>query len=331
MLRIVQQVPVERVLVAPFAPLPELAAHEQQLLARVRRHVGTEQPVVGALLPLVARHPVEQRALAVHHLVVGDRQRELLRPGVHERESNEAVVVAAVHRVERRVAQRVVHPAHVPLEVEAEAAEVHGLRDAREGGGLLGEDERTRVVAADGGVELAHELDGVEVLPSAVAVRHPLAGLAAVVEVEHRGHRVHAQPVHVVLVEPVQRVRHQEVADLVAAVVEDLRAPVGVLAEARVGVLVQRSAVELREAVLVAREVRRHPVHDHAEAGLVAAVHEVHEVLGRAEARRGREVAHHLVTPGAVERVLGHAHQLDVRVPLLEHVRDQLVGESRAS
>jgi hypothetical protein len=41
----------------------------------------------------------------------------------------------------------------------------------------------------------------------------------------------------------------------------------------------------------------------------------------------GSEVAHHLVAPGAVERVLGHAHQLDVRVALLEHVRDQLVGE----
>jgi hypothetical protein len=86
-----------------------------------------------------------------------------------------------------------------------------------------------------------------------------------------------------------------------------------------------------REAVVVAREVRGHPVDDHAEAGLVAAIDEVHEILRRAEARARRVVAHHLVAPGAVERVLGHAHQLDVRVAHVEHVRDQLVGESRAS
>ncbi len=37
------------------------------------------------------------------------------------------------------------------------------------------------------------------------------------------------------------------------------------------------------------------------------------EVVGRAEARRRREVAGHLVAPGAGERVLHDRHQLDVR------------------
>ncbi len=60
-----------------------------------------------------------------------------------------------------------------------------------------------------------------EVLPSAEFVGHPLAVFAAVVEVEHRGHGVDADPVDVVLVEPEQGVGDQEVADLVAAVVED--------------------------------------------------------------------------------------------------------------
>ena len=87
-----------------------------------------------------------------------------------------------------------------------------------------------------------------------------------------------------------------------------------VLALARVGVLVERGAVEERQAVRVLGEMRRHPVHDHADARLVAAVHEVLEIVRRAEARRGREVADHLVAPGAGERMLHDGQQLDVRV-----------------
>ena len=59
-------------------PLAEVAAHEQQLLAGMRPHVAVEQPQVGELLPQVAGHLVEQRALAVHDFVVRQRQDEVL-------------------------------------------------------------------------------------------------------------------------------------------------------------------------------------------------------------------------------------------------------------
>ena len=111
-----------------------------------------------------------------------------------------------------------------------------------------------------------------------------------------------------------------------AAVVEDLRAPLDVLAQARIGVLEQVRAVELREAVRILREVRRHPVHEHADAGLVQPVDEALEVVRRAVARGRREVPEHLVAPRAVERMLGDADQLDVRIAEVVHVRDQLIG-----
>jgi hypothetical protein len=63
-----------------------------------------------------------------------------------------------------------------------------------------------------------------------------------------------------VAVEPEQGVAQQEVPDLGAAVVEDLGAPVAVLAQPRVGMLVQVRAVEIAQAVLVAGEVGGHPV-----------------------------------------------------------------------
>src|SRR5205814_9616268 len=99
--------------------------------------------------------------------------------------------------------------------------------------------------------------------------------------------------------EPEQRVRQQEVADFIAAVVEDQRAPVLMLALPRIGVLVERRAVESREAVLILRKMSRHPVEDHAETGLVTRVDEKLEVLGRAVAARRRKKAQHLVAPRA--------------------------------
>ena len=47
------------------------------LLARLRVHVAEQQPQIGELLPLVARHFADQRAFAVHHFVVRQRQDEI--------------------------------------------------------------------------------------------------------------------------------------------------------------------------------------------------------------------------------------------------------------
>ncbi len=219
------------------------------------------------------------------------------------------------------------HPAHVPLEPEAQAAEVRGAGDAGPGGGLLGDRHAARDPPVAGGVHLLEELHRLEVLPAAVDVRRPLAVLARVVEVEHRGDRVDAQAVDVELLQPVERVRDEEVAHLLAAEVEDVGAPVRVLAAGGVRVLVQRRAVEAGERELVLGEVRRHPVDDHADAGLVQPVDEVPEAVRVAEARCGREVRRHLVAPGAAERVLHHGQELDVGEPQVGQVGDQLVGE----
>ena len=98
-------------------------------------------------------------------------------------------------------------------------------------------------------------------------------------------------------------------------------------AAARVGVLVERRPVELRERELVAREVRRHPVEDHADPGLVQRVDEGAEVVRLAERRHGRVEAGHLVAPGARERVVHHRQELDVREAELVGVGDELLRE----
>ncbi len=156
------------------------------------------------------------------------------------------------------------------------------------------------------------EFDGVDVLAAAVTVRNPAAGRAAVVEIDHRGDRIDAQPVDAVALHPEQRVGHEEVRHLDAAVVVDQRAPVEVAALHRVGVLVKRGAVEPPEPVRIVGEMPGHPVEQYAEALAVAGVDQHREIFRRAEAACWREQPGRLVAPRAVERMLGHRHQLDM-------------------
>ena len=142
------------------------------------------------------------------------------------------------------------------------------------------------------GVEVPQEVDGFEVLAPAMDVRDPLAGVAAVVAVEHRGDGIDAQPIDMEMLQPMQRAGDQEALHLAAAEIVDVGVPVLVEALARIEMLVEGGAVEAGEAVRVGREMRRHPVEDDADAGAMQRIDEAREVLRRAvaarSARRGR-------------------------------------------
>jgi uncharacterized protein (DUF885 family) len=70
----------------PFAALPELAAHEQQLFARMAPHVGVQQAQASQLLPFISGLLFQQGAFAVNDLVVRQRQHEILGEGVQQAE-----------------------------------------------------------------------------------------------------------------------------------------------------------------------------------------------------------------------------------------------------
>ena len=161
--------------------------------------------------------------------------------------------------------------------------------------------------------------------PWTLGVHWPL--LAGVVAVEHRRDRVDAQAVEVQLVEPVEGVGDEEVAHLVRPWSNTSVPQSGCSAVLRVGVLVERRAVEAGEGAVVAGEVGGHPVDEHADAALVEVVDEPAEVVGVAEARGGREEAGDLVAPRRLVGVLGHRHQLDVG----EAEVGDVVGERGAS
>ena len=175
-----------------------------------------------------------------------------------------------------------------------------GLRDARPRRRLLGDREAARLLGAHRLVELRAGSRSPRGSRGRRSGWQPLARLAAVVEVEHRRDGVDAQAVDVELVEPVERVGDEEVAHLRAAVVEDQRAPVGVLAEPRVVVLVQRGAVEAAQREVVLRESAPAPSRGSRRCPRWwQRVDEEAEVVRRAVARRRREVADDLIAPRA--------------------------------
>src|SRR5437763_7350119 len=97
--------PIERLIVVPFVPLAEFAAHEEQFLPRMPIHPGIEHAEIGELLPLVPRHFIEQRSLPIDDLVVAKHENEILLESVEERKSDVALMKAPMDGIELYVAE----------------------------------------------------------------------------------------------------------------------------------------------------------------------------------------------------------------------------------
>ena len=167
------------------------------------------------------------------------------------------------------------------------------------------------------------KIDRFEIFSAAKLVRHPLAFLARVIEVEHRSHGIDAQAVEVIALEPRERISDQETADFIAAVVKNQRAPIHVGTLAGIRVFVEMRAVKFREGKTVAGKMGGHPVENHPKPAAVQVVDKPREILGRPKAVGGRVKARDLITPRAIERMFRQRHHLNMREA---HV-DGVVGE----
>ena len=263
----------------------------------------------------------------MHHLVVRERQHEVLGKGIEQAEGQLVVMMLAVDRLALQILQRVVHEAHVPLEAEAETARVRRLRDAGKGGRFLGDGHDAGVLAIGFVVHALQEGDGLEVFAAAMAIGNPLAVLARVVEIEHRGHRIDAQAVEMIALEPEQRIVDEKARHFLAAKIVDRRVPVRMKALARIFVLIECRAVEAGQPVLIGREMRRNPVEDDADAGAMGRIDEAGKAGRIAEARGRRIEAGWLVAPGRIEGMLGDRQQLDVGEAHVGDIRDEIGGQ----
>ena len=149
---IFQESPLQARLLVPLIHLAEILSHKQKFLSRMPHHKAVSSPEVRELLLLgVPRHLSCQGTFSVDHLVVGKYQDELLAVGIEHAEGQLPVVVMAEIWIALHVIQEIVHPAHVPLEVESKSAIVLITGDLRPGRGLFSDQERTfRVPRVDG-------------------------------------------------------------------------------------------------------------------------------------------------------------------------------------
>src|SRR5260370_16887032 len=122
---VLEKMPIERMVMPPLALLTELAAHEQELLARMTEHEPVIGAQIGKALPLIARHAAENRTLTVHDFVVGQRQDEVFEEGVMQTENDLAVMILAVDRILADVFKHLLHPSHIPLLTTSETTPLH--------------------------------------------------------------------------------------------------------------------------------------------------------------------------------------------------------------
>src|SRR5947207_13764403 len=104
-------------------------------------------------------------------------------------------------------------------------------------------------------VQLLQKRDRFQAFTAAKRIRNPLAFLAAVIEIKHGGDGIDAQAVQVEFAQPVERIGKQEIANFVTAIIENVSAPVGVLAFAWIFVFVERRAVESSQGESILRKM----------------------------------------------------------------------------
>src|SRR2546421_2261093 len=97
-------------------------------------HITVERAQVCEFLPLVAGHLVHERALHVYDLIMREGKDKVLAPRVQQTKRQSVVHTAAKQGISLKVFQRVMHPAHVPLEVETQSARINRMTDRRPGG-----------------------------------------------------------------------------------------------------------------------------------------------------------------------------------------------------
>jgi len=133
-------------------------------------------------------HLADQRALAVDHFVMGNRQYKVLGELVPDAEGELVVLVFAEYGFGLEVGQGVMHPSHVPFHAEPEAAQVCWTRHHRPCGRLFGDRLSVRMIPVHTArFKFFRKTHGVEISwpPKRFGIHSPR--FAAVIEIQHRG------------------------------------------------------------------------------------------------------------------------------------------------
>jgi len=79
--------------------------------------------------------------------------------------------------------------------------------------------------------------------------------------------------------EPEEGAADEKGPHFVSAMVKNIALPFRMISSFGVGMFIEISAIEIDEAILIIRKVRRHPIEDHADPILMQLIDEDHEIL----------------------------------------------------
>ena len=120
--RIIQNLPRKLFIFIPLRNLSKFLAHKQQLLTRMSIHkaVGCPQ-IVGLGLIIISRHLAQHGCLSVNHLIMGEYQNEILAVRIQHTKGQLSVMMVAEIRITLHITGKIIHPAHVPFIIKAQA------------------------------------------------------------------------------------------------------------------------------------------------------------------------------------------------------------------
>ena len=183
--RVRAQLPRQLAGVVPLRSSAQLTAHEEQLLAGQRKHKRQQRAQVCQLHVGFSRQALQQRTLLVHHFIVRKRQQVVFLECKRKRKSQRMLRCSA--RAQRRapVAQRIGHPAHVPLVVKAQAAARCRRADTLPRARLFCKSKHPRKLCMHGSIQLPQKFNRLQMFAAAMHIRPPCAGFPPVVQIQH--------------------------------------------------------------------------------------------------------------------------------------------------
>ena len=129
------------------------------------------------------------------------------------------------------------------------------------------------------------------------------------------------------VIDPAKRAANQVIDDFPAAKVEYNGTPVCVFTFSGVFMFVQGSSVKTPKTVLVLWKMCRHPVYNDTNTCPVEPVHQEAEIIRLPKTLCRCVHTDGLITPGTIERMLGHRHQFHMRKVHLLDIGHQIISQ----
>ena len=154
MFLVLKKLPGQGLFLIPLFFLSEFLSHKQKLLSGMHHLISVRQTKICHFLLRCTRHFGIHGSLQMNHFIVRQTQHEFLRVCIYHRKSQLIVVRTAVYRIIFHIFRKIIHPAHIPLVVEAKAFVIEVSRHLRPCGRFLCDKKCIRKLFFEDGVQM---------------------------------------------------------------------------------------------------------------------------------------------------------------------------------